>query len=271
MARWDEYFAKSYGTGGIAEGMKMGFDKWKQENDPSTKALLQLKIDSEARRAREGAVRTDLLQKKQAIIESIMGGGQGGAPMGGGNFPAGTTFSIGGLNMPLNRKYTGEESAKLSQSGAILKDLTDMKTYYESGKSMKGAEATAALRGLPLGAGSLAFGMAGLGKGGLARQDFTDLQYNVSERLLRLRSGAQINEKEYQRFRKMMPSLFRNNKLDVKQLDRFISEFSALEGRIQSGAMWDKKAGKFVGGEEPKSVNLDTLFSDLETPAEESE
>ena len=28
---WSDYFAAAYGTGGISEGMKMAFDKWKQE------------------------------------------------------------------------------------------------------------------------------------------------------------------------------------------------------------------------------------------------
>jgi hypothetical protein len=246
---------------------QQAMQEWTQE--------MALKTQAENRRAKEGGIRTDLLSKKQAMIDAFLSGGIGGGGMGG-NLPPGTTFSMGGLTMPLNRKYTEGESKTLSQANAFVKDLTELRDMYKNKKATLGAQlvgsSTAALQQVPLigkQLSGIAMGLGGIGQGGESRQNYSDLIGNVSERFLRLRSGAQINEQEYGRFMRMMPSLMRNDKLDVKQLDRFISEFSELSGRIESGALWDKKSKKFVGGQPTNNVNLDNLFSGLEAPKEE--
>jgi len=79
-------------------------------------------------------------------------------------------------------------------------------------------------------------------------QEFALLKNSINERLLRLRSGAQINEKEYQRFRKLLPSVFRKDNLDLNQLSRFEDEFNGLKSRIISGSLWDKKSKSFTVG-----------------------
>jgi hypothetical protein len=237
--------------------------QWKQEMD--------LKESAEARRAKEGGIRTDLLSKKQAMIDSFLSGGIGDNGNTGANLPPGTTFSMGGLTMPLNRKFTEGESKTLSQASAFVKDLTELRDMFKNKKATPGAQfigsSTAALQQVPLVGKQLSgvtMGIGGVGRGGEARQNYSDLIGNVSERLLRLRSGAQINEQEYGRFMRMMPSLMRNDKLDIKQLDRFISEFSELQGRIDSGALWNAKSKKFEGGKPTNTVNLDKLFEGLE-------
>lgn len=66
-------------------------------------------------------------------------------------------------------------------------------------------------------------------------QQYRTLRESINNRLLYLRSGAQINDKEYQRLSGMLPELFRTDKVDLEQLQRFKSEFSSILNRIQSG------------------------------------
>jgi hypothetical protein len=66
-------------------------------------------------------------------------------------------------------------------------------------------------------------------------QEYRTVRESINNRLLYLRSGAQINDKEYQRLSGMLPMLFRSDKVDLQQLDRFKSEFEKILQRIQSG------------------------------------
>lgn len=65
---------------------------------------------------------------------------------------------------------------------------------------------------------------------GLIRQDFSD-------RLLRLRSGAQINEQEYQRLMSMLPQWWRNSDTDIEQLKRFKNEYESLMSRLSGSGL----------------------------------
>lgn len=68
--------------------------------------------------------------------------------------------------------------------------------------------------------------------GSLKAQQFSLLKTSIGERLLRLRSGAQINEQEFKRFMKLLPSVFRFDELDLSQLRRFKTEFESVSARI---------------------------------------
>jgi hypothetical protein len=67
-------------------------------------------------------------------------------------------------------------------------------------------------------------------KYGLVRKDFSD-------RLLRLRSGAQINEQEYTRLMGMLPQWWRNTDADIEQLNKFKTEYTNLMNRITRGSI----------------------------------
>jgi hypothetical protein len=274
MANWGEVFANafsgSYENAQKNKLAKQAYQQWQTE--------MALKQSAEDRRAKEGTIRTDILSKKQQMIESILGGagfgGTGGAGgvgggMGGGNFPAGTTFSLGGLTLPMNRKYT-EGEAKGS-----LKTMFQNKEVGGFAQALGGLpKATSSLPVIgPFAtniAGGVSMGLANLlGKGTEKAQTYLDLNRNIANRLLYLRSGAQISPQEYDRFMAQLPALFRGDKLDVKQLDRFIKEFEGVQGRIQQGSKWDAKSKSFTEGAKPKTVSLDTLFQDLETSKEE--
>jgi hypothetical protein len=194
-------------------------------------------------------------------LKSIIGS-QGANALG--NLPPDTKLTVGGLSMPLNRSYSEGESKSLSGAEDVIGNIQELKNMYKTKKTTFGAELTSSLSRVPL-AGGMAFGLAGLGKGGDERQNFADLVNNINNRLLYLRSGAQINDKEYRRLTKMMPSLWRRNEGDVRQLERFEKEFTSLMGRIQSGARWDEERGQFIGGKTTSNeIDLDKLFSGVE-------
>jgi hypothetical protein len=162
----------------------------------------------------------------QAFIQALSGGS---------NIPPGTNLSVQGpggskVTLPLNRKFTGEEVKSLSTADQLTSEIGDLKSLIQSDKGVSAQFL-----------GSLPFG-AGTEQG----QSFSLLKNSIGERLLRLRSGAQINEKEYQRFRKLLPSIFRKDKLDLKQLGRFEDEFNSIKGRILSGAKFDKDKSEFI-------------------------
>ena len=66
-------------------------------------------------------------------------------------------------------------------------------------------------------------------------QAYRTLRESINNRLLYLRSGAQINDKEYQRLSGMLPELFRADKVDLQQLERFKNEFTGILSRLQTG------------------------------------
>jgi len=185
-------------------------------------------------------------QRESALLEKFSSGG-----MSNGNIliPEAT---IGGFKLvntdqskqveEQSRKYTDSETKAMSSAEALITDLRDLRGLVEKDKEEYTKDQTPFTKSQFL--GSSAFDLlGGVGKKG---QAFNLMKKNVSERLLRLRSGAQINESEYDRFQKMLPTIFRDDELDLEQLDKFESEFSNIMGRVQSGAKWDAKSKQFV-------------------------
>lgn len=182
-----------------------------------------------------------------AQFQQILGGQQQFAP--------GTTISVdtpfGKVTTPLNRKFTQGELKDLTNAEA-LEGQIDTLVDIISKDTEKPLTQKSQFKGLfP----------AQLGDEEAQRLSIT--QTDLADRLLRLRSGAQINQSEFKRFQKLLPKITRKDKIDIEQLNRFKSEFSKIRGRIQSGAVFDEQKKEFVlpdgskaSKKTPKSKNL---------------
>ena len=78
-------------------------------------------------------------------------------------------------------------------------------------------------------------------------QRYEFVRSDMADRILRLRSGASINEQEFKRLSSLLPSVGRFDKVDIQNLQDFEREFSTLAGRINSGAKWDELTQSFKG------------------------
>lgn len=162
----------------------------------------------------------------------------------GGSMPPGSKASVKTaegvtVDLPLNREYTEGESKSLGMSGALIDQINEMKDVVKSDmelhKQGKTKETAQVLGAFPLALGSK--------KG----QDYQRLRKSILTTITYLRSGAQINDQEFSRFSSLLPTARINDETDIKQLDRFINEFSQVQGRIRTGAKWDKNKKEFVG------------------------
>lgn len=79
-------------------------------------------------------------------------------------------------------------------------------------------------------------------------QDFKLTRADLSDRILRLRSGAQINEQEFKRLSQLLPSAMRYDEIDIQKLTDFENEFSKVADRINKGYIWDGKQFSLPGG-----------------------
>ena len=86
-------------------------------------------------------------------------------------------------------------------------------------------------------------------------QTYEVTRADVADRILRLRSGAQINEQEYQRLSRLLPTVGRFDEVDIENLKQFDREYSNLASRINSGARWDEASQQFVQGGSPAFGN----------------
>ena len=163
----------------------------------------------------------------------------------------GSTFSGGGFKLPINRKYEQSEYKDLAAAEALNRDISDLRNIVTQDKAQYAKNPNAVNTAQFLGGGAFNFGpLKGITKKG---QQFALKKKNVGERLLRLRSGAQINEKEYARFMELLPTIFRDDDLDIEQLDNFTKEFESIQGRINQGSLYN-----------PKSSNFDISESDIQ-------
>lgn len=219
---------------------------------PQAMMMYQQAKDNQANRFLQNLQAQDMISKIQErksssdFLSQFMSGS-------GGNLPPGTTAKIGDLTIPLTREYTEGEAKTLSTSESLMSQINDLKSLIQSDQDKYAKNKIGGFLGSSQLLGQV--GPVGVGEQG---QDYRLLKDSISERLLRLRSGAQINESEYKRFIKMLPSIFRNDSLDIKQLDNFYSEFQAIEGRIKSGSLWDEKSGAFKKAESKSNDSQET-------------
>lgn len=164
----------------------------------------------------------------------------------------GSSVSPTGFNFPLVRKYGQSEYKDLASAEALTEGVRDLKRQVSEDTEKPFFEKAQFLGGDLFNWGPL----RGITEKG---QDFAMTKKDVGERILRLRSGAQINEREYKRFMDLLPTLFRGDKLDIKQLERFENEFEGIKGRIQQGSLWN-----------PQTKNFDINEDDIQTTMKEN-
>lgn len=173
------------------------------------------------------AARREKLEREAAILDGLEVG-NGGGVSGGGNYPPGTTLRAGPLTIPVNREYTEGESTKLSNAESMggqiqkLRELVQKDQSKQTGRVPIQAEAM-----LPMQAGKP------------DAQRFALIKNDLVDRLVRMRSGAQINNQEFARLSKLLPSIFRDDAVDLEQLAVFEQEMNAIEGRISQGAAYN--------------------------------
>lgn len=116
-----------------------------------------------------------------------------------------------------SRKLTGEENKALGYADVLNKDLDYLKNKIGTSDEWQGY--------MPFGA---------FQSGG---QSFKDSLNSVSNLLLYLRSGAQINEQEYKRLKQNLPSLTGKDDVDKRKIERFQAEFAGIKDRIKYGTL----------------------------------
>lgn len=70
-------------------------------------------------------------------------------------------------------------------------------------------------------------------------QEFKLTRGDLADRILRLRSGAQINESEFKRLSQLLPTVWRYDEVDVQKLSDFEKEFGKVANRINQGYKWN--------------------------------
>lgn len=111
---------------------------------------------------------------------------------------------------------------KMTSAEASIKQIDDLKDLLTRKKSDQSFKF--------IGEKTPIFGDSDAQRYNIIRRDFSD-------RLLRLRSGAQINEAEYSRLMGMLPQFWRNSDVDIEQLDKFKNEYISLMNRISTGGI----------------------------------
>ena len=163
----------------------------------------------------------------------------------------GATFTGGGFKLPINRKFEQSEYKDLASAEALTRDIADLRSIVAADKAGYANDGNPLKASQFLGSGAFSWGpLKGLTNKG---QRFALKKKSVGERLLRLRSGAQINENEYKRFMELLPTIFRDDDLDIEQLDNFTKEFESISGRINQGSLYN-----------PKSKGFDISESDIQ-------
>lgn len=211
------------------------------------------KIEGEEKRKTKLAEQEGEITGTERLLKTFGMGGQS-------SLPPGTTAKIGNLTVPLVREYTEGESKTLSQAGSVIKQAAELKSILQGEiEQVKTGKKTTDVKFsslFPFQAGSK------------EAQNYKLILDDMSDRILRLRSGAQINEREYSRLRKLLPKFGRYHEIDIKQLDKFTEEFEAIQGRIESGATWDNRQNKFIGEQEiGQQTNIPSFNSEQEALA----
>lgn len=75
-------------------------------------------------------------------------------------------------------------------------------------------------------------------------QRYDSVQRALADDLLRLKSGAQINEQEFQRLSKLLTKPWRYDDVDIQNLTDFENQFTSIADRINKGFIWDGNAFK---------------------------
>ncbi len=194
------------------------------------------------------AAETESEKSNLDILNSIFSGGAG--DRGGKNFPPGTTATIKAgntsLNVPVNREYTEGEAQILNYADTLSDDIEEMLGVLEDPKAEE-AQLKSMIPSI--------FGLTPEAGGSEIGQGFKLLNQRIGQSILYMKTGKQINEQEYKRFKDMLPKFSRKDTLDIENMKKFKAEMDRISGRIQSGAKWDEKKKDFIGGETSEDTN----------------
>jgi len=172
----------------------------------------------------------------------------------GGKTPVGATFKGGDLTIPLNRELTREEIQTLGMRDAFKYHVSYFKNQMLDPNFRKNYSKATARLPLPF-IGSQKGNILGFpttfGSKEAMLLNFSNM--DMSDRLLRLRSGAQINEREYNRMSSLLPSFSdisdpndTNYEVVNTKLDLFMEEFEKARMRIIEGAEFDENGQRLV-------------------------
>jgi len=98
-------------------------------------------------------------------------------------------------------------------------------------------------------------------------QRYNIIRKDFSDRLLRLRSGAQINESEFKRLSQLLPTAWRYDEIDIQKLSDFEKEFGKVANRINQGYKWNGNA--FTKSSNPLTQGVQDSNQDMPTDPKE--
>ena len=157
------------------------------------------------------------------------------------------------------RKLTKQEIGSLNDFDSITKTTSFIRDQIANNPDflVDAARATAP------------FGMGGIASiGDVDARKILKKLTDASDRLLRLRSGAQINEQEFKRLRSLFPNFgdiltsmkVGNTELIMSNLEEFETEFANTRARILEGTSFE--AGRDVGTQKVDNGD-DALIEDI--------
>jgi hypothetical protein len=231
LGRFDEAEARRYKEGEVS----------RKEEAELKKALMVLQYqsnyDKELAKIKEEESRKTELEKQEGEITST----ERLIKSFGGNVPRGTTAKVGAFNIPINPEYTEGESQILNYADTLAQDIDEMVGILKSPKS-KEAQLTSKIPSI--------FGLTPEAGGSASGQQFKLLNQRIGQSILYMKTGKQINEQEYRRFKDMLAKFSRKDELDIENMQKFKGEMERVSGRIKGGTLWDEKQKKFTGGEQ---------------------
>lgn len=164
----------------------------------------------------------------------------------GGVAPPGTTLNVGGVKAPINAKRSVEEAQSMSGADVINHHISKIKEMQGDPDIFRSSFQKATFKGLGKNKGQV-MGMP-LTYGDKNAIDLKFSMDDMSNRLLYLFSGKQINEQEFQRLSGALPSYIDisdptdnsfsslNNKLDTYKLG-----LDGIKNRLMEGGNYDSK------------------------------
>ena len=146
----------------------------------------------------------------------------------------GARFTKAGYSTPVNREFNQDEMKTLNNFDAVKKHTGFLRNSMTS--NPEGFKKSFIRANIPF---------AELGS-----DDALEIKFRINDtadRLLRLRSGAQINNQEFSRLRSLLPNLADistgNFNMINRKLDLFDDEFSLARDRILGGSQFEEGRG----------------------------
>jgi hypothetical protein len=157
--------------------------------------------------------------------------------------PEGVSIKIGDVTLTgkAPKKYGETESQTLNYADTLSQDIDEIISILDDPESKK-AQFTSMIPSI-LGITPEAFG-------NIKGQAFKLLNQRISQSLIYMRSGKQINKEEYLRFKDMLAKFSRADTLDKENMNKLKEEMARVSGRIKEGKLWDEKEKKFTAKDE---------------------